>query len=135
MSRVGMCIPPRTRAICSSKSARRLSGTSRETGLPQISSALYPRSRSAPGFHVVSVPYRSIDTMASSDDDTMAANHAPASHSARRPVRSRTTASVSGLSGAPIGARLMSAGNSVPSRRVAQSSRPDPIGLWVGWAT
>ena len=134
VSRVGRCIPPRTSAICSSTSERRLSGTNRTMGLPQISSALYPSSRSAPGFQVVRVPARSIDTMASSDDDTMAASHAPASHSERRPVRSRITARVSGCSGAPSGARLMSAGNSVLSSRLAHSSAPVPMGRRVGWA-
>ena len=107
-------------------------GTSRVIALPQISSALYPSRRSAPGFHVVSVPARSIDTMASSDDDTIAASHALASHSARRPVRSRTTANVSG-SVTPSGARLMSAGNSLLSRRLAHNSGPVPIGRGAGW--
>ena len=45
---------------------------------PTASAAVYPNSRSAAVFHKVIVPSRSCATMASSDDDTIAARYASA---------------------------------------------------------
>ena len=44
------------------------------TDLPMISSERYPKMRSAAAFQLVIIPFRSFETMASSDDSTMAAN-------------------------------------------------------------
>ena len=42
--------------------------------LPIISSAVYPKTRSAAWFHEVTIPFRSLLMMASSEDSTMAAS-------------------------------------------------------------
>ena len=45
----------------------------RRMDVPIISSAVYPNMRSAAWFHDRTIPFKSLLTMASSDDSTMAA--------------------------------------------------------------
>jgi hypothetical protein len=61
---------------------------SRVTGRPNASRAVYPNSRSAPAFQLVMTPLRSLLTMASSDDSTIAASLARPSSASLRAVMS-----------------------------------------------
>jgi len=66
---------PRTRvARISASSASRCAGRRIVIGRPITSAALYPKMRSAPAFQVMIVPFRSLLTIASSDDATIAAS-------------------------------------------------------------
>ena len=53
-------------------SSWRSGGISTEIGRPMISAAVYPKRRSAAGFHEVMMPLRLLLMIASSDDSTIA---------------------------------------------------------------
>ena len=66
-------------------------GMSIETCLPMTSSAVYPRTRSAPRFQLVMMPSRVFVTMISSDDSTTAASRSFRSSARLCSVTSRKT--------------------------------------------
>ena len=67
-------LPARTFARTRASSSCRSSGMMIRIGWPTASSAVYPNSRSAPWFHAVTTPSRSLATIASLLDSTIAAN-------------------------------------------------------------
>ena len=73
-------------------SAVRSGGTSSAIGRPITSSALYPKSRSAPGFQLTMVPSTDLPTMASSEAWIMEARCETISSDRLRPVMSRMKA-------------------------------------------
>ena len=74
VSNGSMRLPARTFAITRVSSSRRSSGMIIVIGRPTASLAEYPKSRSAPPFHAVMMPWRFFAMIASSLDWTMAAN-------------------------------------------------------------
>src|SRR4051812_17307082 len=71
-------------------------------GFPITSSAVYPNIRSAARFHVVMIPLRSLLTIASSDDSTIAARRTAASGR----LVTRSDSSASAMAELPTGAPL-----------------------------
>ena len=94
----------------------------RDAGFPIISAAVYPKMRSAPLFQLVTMPSKSLLTMASSEDSIMAARERnryslsrSACSAALRSVISTIADSTIGPSSVSTGFNPISIGNSLPS--------------------
>jgi len=103
-----------------------LDGAVSAIAIPIASSAVYPYSRSAPGFHAAIRPSRSTPTIASPELSTIAASRRVLSSPTLRAVTSRMYPANIGGSSVPILTIETSTGNSVPSACMPVSSRRRP---------
>jgi hypothetical protein len=120
--------PPATRAMTAASCPCRSGGTTAYADSPTISAAAYPNSRSAPAFHVRTVPSSAVDRIACSAEATMAARCAASAAASRCAVTSSkvvTTARGRTSPGSATGSASMDSHTRVPS------GRRTPIGTLV----
>ncbi len=92
VSKCSIVSPRRRRLKTSSSSPWRSAGTIILMDRPIASGAVKPKSRSAAGFQAVMIPSRSLPTIASSDERTIAASRSDASSACLRSVVSSSRA-------------------------------------------